>query len=76
MTTMRQGCSGWDHLHLLKRSHNGRIEKTLGAYFLQGSVGGPAAVPTAASGVLFGSGLIGLGSWSWLKRRGQDLQAA
>ena len=36
----------------------------------------PAAVPIAASGVLFGSGLIGLGSWSWLKRRGQGLQAA
>jgi hypothetical protein len=39
-------------------------------------VGAPAAVPLAASGVLFGSGLIGLGSWSWWKRRGQVLTAA
>jgi hypothetical protein len=39
-------------------------------------VGTPAAVPLAASGVLFGSGLIGLGSWSWWKRRGQGLTAA
>ena len=39
-------------------------------------VGAPAAVPIAVGGLLFGSGLIGLGSWSWLKRRGQGLQAA
>ena len=55
----------WDHLL------NGRLA---GTFFLQGLavVGAPAAVPIAASGVLFGSGLIGLGSWSWLKRRGQS----
>jgi len=60
----------WDHL--FKGSQNSRMQETLGAYFLQGSVGAPAAVPIAASGLLFGSGLIGLGSWGWLKRRGQS----
>ncbi|MDN5942798.1 MAG: hypothetical protein L0H94_13020 [Nitrospira sp.] len=66
----------WDHL--FKGSQNSRMQETLGAFFLQGSamVGTPAAVPIAASGLLFGSGLIGLGSWSWLKRRGQALGSA
>jgi hypothetical protein len=66
----------WDHL--LNGSQAGAKAGPAGTYFLQGLavVGAPAAVPIAASGVLFGSGLIGLGSWSWLKRRGQGLQAA
>ena len=66
----------WDHL--LNGGQAGAKQGVLGTYFLQGLavVGAPAAVPLAASGVLFGSGLIGLGSWSWLKRRGQVLTAA
>jgi hypothetical protein len=66
----------WDHL--LSGSQNGAKAGPAGTYFLQGLavVGAPAAVPLAASGVLFGSGLIGLGSWSWWKRRGQALSAA
>lgn len=76
MTTIRQVARSWHHL--FKGSQNRRRQESLGAYLLQGLavVGAPAAVPLAASGVLFGSGLIGLGSWSWLKRRGQGLQAA
>ena len=64
--------------HLLYGSQDGAKSSAHGTYFLQGLavVGAPAAVPIAASGVLFGSGLIGLGSWSWLKRRGQALSAA
>lgn len=34
-------------------------------------IGETAAAPLAASGLLFGTGLVALGSWSWLKRRGQ-----
>ena len=76
MTTMRQVARSWDHL--LNGGQAGAKQGVLGTYFLQGLavVGAPAAVPIAASGVLFGSGLIGLGSWSWLKRRGQVLTAA
>jgi len=70
MKTIRQVAGSWHHL--FKGSQNSRMQETLGAYFLQGSVGAPAAVPIAAGGLLFGSGLIGLGSWGWLKRRGQS----
>ena len=60
----------WDHL--FDKKHDEMGDK-LGTFFLQGTavVGPPAAVPLAASGLLFGTGLVALGSWSWLKRRRQ-----
>ncbi len=73
MTTIRQVARSWHHL--FKGSQNSRRQETLGAYSLQGSVGAPVAVPIAVGGLLFGSGLIELGSWSWWKRRGQVLNA-
>ncbi len=62
----------WDHL--LDRQAASCMREVLGTYFLQGLavVGAPAAVPLATTGLLFGSGLIALGSWSWMKRRGQS----
>jgi hypothetical protein len=66
----------WDHLFNEKK-HDG-MRDNLGTFFLQGKamVGPPAAVPIAASGLLFGTGLVALGSWSWLKRRSQTLATA
>lgn len=66
----------WDHLFNARQDD--RVQDNLGTFFLQGIavVGTPAAVPLAASGLLFGTGLVGLGSWSWLKRRGQALATA
>jgi hypothetical protein len=66
----------WDHLFNGERHDHMRDH--LGTFFLEGKVvgGAPAAVPLAASGLIFGTGLVVLGSWSWLKRRGQALATA
>ena len=66
----------WDHL--LNAGKHERTRDNSGTFFLQGKVvgGAPAAVPIAASVFLFGTGVVVLGSWSWLKRRGQALGTA
>lgn len=66
----------WDHL-FNDRQHD-RNRDNSATVFLQGKVvgGTPAAVPLPAGLFLFGTGLVALGSWSWLKRRGQVLATA
>jgi hypothetical protein len=47
-----------------------RLQEALGTFFLQGKVDGtvaPVAIPAAV--FLYGTGLCGVGSWAWLKRR-------
>ena len=66
----------WDHLFDAKK-HDDMGDKSRHLLFARESDGvAPAAVPLAASGLLFGTGLVVLGSWSWLKRRGQALATA
>jgi len=50
--------------------HDHRIQEALGTFFLQGKVDGtvaPVAIPAAV--FLYGTGLFGVGSWAWVKRR-------
>jgi hypothetical protein len=47
-----------------------RLQEALGTFFLQGKVDGTVApVPIPAAVFLYGTGLCGVGSWAWLKRR-------
>jgi len=57
--------------------HDHRIQEALGTFFLQGTVDGtvaPVALPAAV--FLYGTGVFGLGSWAWLKRRQHQPLAA
>ena len=74
----------WNHLFSAYNKHD-RIPNNSGTFFLEGKavfgpsgaiVGPPAAVAIPASVLLYATGLFGVGSWSWLKRRAQALGAA
>ncbi|HMU54809.1 MAG TPA: hypothetical protein PKA61_07375 [Nitrospira sp.] len=57
--------------------HDRGVKEALGTFFLQGKVEGtvaPVAIPAAV--FLYGTGLFGVGSWAWLKRRQQQPVAA
>jgi hypothetical protein len=66
----------WDHLFNGKK--HGHMHDNLATIFLVGKVvgGAPAAVPVPAGVFLFATGVVALGFWSWLKRRGQTLRTA
>ena len=74
----------WDHVFANgKQDHNGKLHNNgmpewahgrAATFFLQGTAIIEAApIPIPASLVLYGTGLFGLGSWSWLRRRWQSL---
>ncbi len=69
-------CLSWKNLFNDKGRHSFR--ENVGTFFLQGTalVGTPAAVAIPASVFLYGTGLFGVGSWTWLKRRRQQLPMA
>jgi len=57
--------------------HDHGVKEALGTFFLQGKVEGtvaPVAIPAAV--FLYGTGLCGVGSWAWLKRRQRQPIAA
>ncbi|MBA5866250.1 MAG: hypothetical protein GDA67_06075 [Nitrospira sp. CR1.3] len=57
--------------HKYERKHD-RMRDQIGTFFLQGKVeGAPAAVAIPAAVFLYGTGLFGVGSFAWLKRRRQ-----
>ena len=64
--------------HLFNGGKHDHMRGNSGTFFLEGKavVGPPAAVAIPASVFLYATGLFGLGSWSWLKRRAQALGTA
>lgn len=64
--------------HLFNGQKHDHMRDNLGTFFLEGKavVVAPAAVPVPAGALLYATGLAGLSSWSWLKRRGQAVGAA
>jgi hypothetical protein len=70
----------WDRVFDNKefeKGKGGRRGDNIGTFFLRGTAAdGPAAViPLPAAGLLYGTGLFGLGSYAWLKRRRQTVEA-
>ena len=65
-------CLSWKNLFDDRSKH--KFHENVGTFFLQGKaiVGTPAAVAIPASVFLYGTGLFGVGSWTWLKRRRQQ----
>ena len=69
----------WEHL--INRGngegHGAGLRDRTATFFLQGTamIGAPAAVAIPASLFLYATGLFGVGSWSWWRRRGQAATA-
>ena len=67
----------WEHIFNAGKGHHHGMGDRIATFFLQGTVvGSPAAVPIPAAVFLYGTGMFGVGSWAWLKRRGQGIKSA
>ena len=65
----------WEHILHSGKGHH--MHDRVATFFLNGTalVGPPAAIPLPASVFLYASGLFGMGSWSWMKRRWSAISA-
>jgi len=60
----------WDHIFNPGNSQGHRMHDRVATFFLNGTViGSPAAIPLPASVFLYATGLFGIGSWTWWRRR-------
>lgn len=60
----------WDHIFSPGNSHGHRMHDRVATFFLNGTViGAPAAIPLPASVFLYATGLFGIGSWAWSRRK-------
>lgn len=60
----------WDHIFNPGNSQGHRMHDRVATFFLNGTVvGTPAVIALPASVFLYATGLFGLGSWTWWRRK-------